>query len=119
VVRRLPAKLTAVAERLRRKAASLGLNNVDTEVTTGLAARAIIETALRQDADLIVMGVASRAWIDRLVFGSTLGRVLRQAATPVLVIPVVAGAEAWENARGFQWEDGVAWTTAVADRAAA
>lgn len=97
VVRRLPGRVEAAAERLRRKAAFFGADDVDTEVATGDADRAILETATRSAADLIVMGIPHRSWIDRLLVGSTLRRVLRRATVPVLVVPVVAGAHAWPN----------------------
>lgn len=97
VVRRLPGLLESVAQRLRRRAAVFGANDVDTEVATGDADGAIVEIARRTDADLIVMGVAHRSSLDRLMFGSTLRRLLRRATVPVLVIPVVAGAHAWPD----------------------
>ena len=49
VVRRLPAQVEAVAERLRRKAAFFGADDVDTEVATGVADGAILEIATRSD----------------------------------------------------------------------
>ena len=97
VIRRLPAQKEAAAERLRRKAAFFGANDVDTEVATGLADGAILEITRRSDPDLIVMGSAHRSWLDRMLFGSTLRRVLRRSTVPVLVVPVVAGAHAWPN----------------------
>jgi nucleotide-binding universal stress UspA family protein len=98
VMRRLPAQADAVAERLRRKAAVFGGDDVDTEVATGPADGAILETAARSDADLVVIGIAHRAWLDRMLFGSTLRRLLRRTAVPVLVVPAVAGAHAWHEA---------------------
>jgi nucleotide-binding universal stress UspA family protein len=95
VVRRLPAQVEVVADRLRRKAAFFGADHVDTEVATGVPDSAIVEIATRSDADLVVMGIAHRSWLDRLLFGSTLRRVLRRATVPVLVVPVVAGAHTW------------------------
>lgn len=97
VVRRLPARVEAVAERLQRKAAFFGADDVDTEVSTGVADGAILETATRSDADLIVMGTAHRSRLDRVLFGSTLRRVLRRATVPVLVMPPVGRAEALRN----------------------
>jgi nucleotide-binding universal stress UspA family protein len=90
MVQRLPARTAAVAERLRRKAAFFGAHDVDTEVATGLTGGVILEIATRRDADLIVMGTATRSWFDRVLFGSTTRRVLRRATVPVLVVPVVA-----------------------------
>ena len=97
VIRRLPGQKRAAAERLRRKAAFFGADDVDTDVATGLADGAILEIAQRSDADLIVMGSAHRSWFDRVLFGSTVRRVLRRATVPVLVVPVVAGAHTWPN----------------------
>ena len=71
------------------------------QVVTGDAAAGIVSAASETNADVIVMGVARRSWLDRALFGSTLGGVLRRAQVPVLVIPVVGGAEEWsEDAAG-------------------
>jgi nucleotide-binding universal stress UspA family protein len=93
--RQVSARADAVVARLRRKAALFGADDVDAEVATGDADRAILAAATRQDAGLIVMGTPHRSWIDRLLSGSTLRRVLQRATVPVLVIPVVAGGHAW------------------------
>ena len=119
VVRRLPAQAEAVAERLRRKAALFGADDVDTEVATGLADGAILETARRNGTDLIVMGIAHRSWLDRVLFGSTLRRVLRRATVPVLIIPVVAGAHTWPNERTVDEVSGRGWTESALERVAA
>jgi nucleotide-binding universal stress UspA family protein len=107
VVRRVPAELEGAANRLRRKAAMFGVRDVDTAVATGDADRAILEAASRVDPDLIVMGISRRAWLDRVLFGSTLRRVLRRATVPVLVIPVIGGAQAWLNEQetSIRWSD--------------
>jgi nucleotide-binding universal stress UspA family protein len=105
-VRRLPAQREVVAERLRRKAALFGAVDVRTEVATGAAPRAIVDTATRSDADLIVMGVAHRSWLDRALFGTTLRQVLRRATVPVLVVPVLAGAHAWPDELAYQVSSG-------------
>jgi nucleotide-binding universal stress UspA family protein len=97
LIRRLPAHKEAAADRLRRTASFFGADDVDTEVATGLADGAILESARRRDPDLIVVGSAPRPWHDRLLRRSTLRRVLRRARVPVLVVPVVAGAHIWPN----------------------
>ena len=109
VVRRLPAQLDAAAARLRRTATSMGANHVDTEVATGDAGRAILEIAARTRPDLIVMGTTHRSRIDRVLFGSTLRRVLRRATVPTLVVPVVAGARAQPEEGGFHQNDSSLW----------
>jgi nucleotide-binding universal stress UspA family protein len=92
VVQELPARAKVLAERLKRKAIALGSNHAAPVVVTGDAHRGIVETANDTEADLIVMGVGHRTWIDEAVSRSTLRAVLRHAKPPVLVIPVVAGA---------------------------
>ena len=96
LVQRLPAEQRVLAERLKRKALAFGSgNNAEPVVVTGDADRGILETATTTGADLIVMGVAPRTWIDETVSASTLRGVLRRAKTPVLVLPVIAGAHEW------------------------
>jgi len=98
LVQHLPAQTKAIAQRLTDKALVLGFSNAEPVVVTGDPYRGIVETAEERAADLIVMGVAPRHWIDRTVFGSTLRSVLRCATTPVLVLPVIAGAHEWIDA---------------------
>ena len=64
-------------------------------MTTGEPHRGILDVASQVGADLIVMGVPPRGRVDEVLFGSTLRGVLRRATTPVLVLPVVAGAHEW------------------------
>ena len=119
LIRRLPALKEAAAERLRRKAAFFGAHDVDTEVATGLADGAILETARRSDPDLIVMGSAHRSGFDRVLLGSTLRRVLRRATVPVLLVPVVAGADTWPNEHLVDQLDSRGWTDSDGWRIAA
>lgn len=95
LVQQLPARMQVLEARLRRKAIAFGSRNAEPVVVTGDADHGIVETATATDADLIVMGIAPRTWIDEVLFGSTLRRVLRRARAPVLVVPVVAGAHEW------------------------
>jgi nucleotide-binding universal stress UspA family protein len=95
VMERLRARQKQVAERLERLARHLGRSDAAARVITGDAAPGIVSAAFEMDADVIVMGVAPRTWLDRSVFGSTLGGVLRRAPVPVLVLPVVGGEQAW------------------------
>jgi nucleotide-binding universal stress UspA family protein len=81
--------------RLKQKALAVGSRDAEPIVVTGDASRGIVETATITAADLIVMGVAPRTWIDGAVSGSTLRAVLRRAKTPVLVVPVVGGGHEW------------------------
>jgi nucleotide-binding universal stress UspA family protein len=92
---RLHAEADVIGERLKRKALALGAGDVDAVVVTGDAHRGIVDAATAAAADLIVLGVSPRGWIDRAAFGSTLRAVLRRARMPVLVVPVIAGAHDW------------------------
>jgi len=62
---------------------------VHTDVREGRADRAIVDTAVARDADLIVIGVRHHHSLDRLVFGSNTHTVLRGAPCPVLAVPGV------------------------------
>ena len=119
VIRRLPARKKAAADRLRRKAALFGAPDVDTEVATGLADGAILEIARRTNPDLIVMGISHRSWFEQVLFGSTLRRVLRRATVPVLAVPVVAGAQPWPTDHVVRDLEGPTWTASAGGRAAA
>lgn len=95
LVQRLPANAELRSEVLKRTARVYGAPNAEPVVATGDAHRLIVDTVTESAADLIVMGVAPRSWMDEMVSGSTLRAVLRHATTPVLVVPVVAGDYEW------------------------
>lgn len=63
-----------------------------TTVTTGGPAHAILETADRIQASLIVMGTHGASGFERMVLGSVTEKVLRKAKSPVLVVPRHADA---------------------------
>lgn len=56
------------------------------QVVKGKAYHQILRIAKEDNYDLIVMGVRGRGTLDRLAFGSTADRVIRQAHCPVLTI---------------------------------
>ena len=89
------AEAANVAARLRREIPVTAAGQVDARVTTGNPSRAILGVAAEVHADLIVMGVPPRGRVDEALFGSTLRGVVRRATSPVLVLPVVAGAHEW------------------------
>jgi nucleotide-binding universal stress UspA family protein len=97
VVKQLPAQQREVAKRLESQARQFGRTDAVAHVVTGDAAPGIVSAASETDADVIVIGVAPRTWLDRSVFGSTLGRVLRRAEIPVPVIPVMCGEGEWSE----------------------
>lgn len=95
LVRRLPVDAELRSEVLKRTARAHGAPNAEPVVATGDAHRLIVDTVTQTAADLIVMGVAPRSWMDEMVSGSTLRAVLRHTTAPVLVVPVVAGDYEW------------------------
>ena len=95
LVQRLPVNAELRSDVLKRTARALGAPNAEPVVATGDAHRLIVDTVTESAADLIVMGVAPRSWMDEMVSGSTLRAVLRHATAPVLVVPVVAGDYEW------------------------
>jgi nucleotide-binding universal stress UspA family protein len=95
LVQRLPADAELHSEVLKRTARAQGARNAEPVVATGEAHRLILDTVTESAADLIVIGVAPRSWIDEIVSGSTLRAVLRSTAVPVLVVPAVAGDYEW------------------------
>ena len=97
LVQQLPARQREIAKRLESQAQQFGRADAVAHVITGDAALGVASAASETDADVIVMGVAPRTWLDRWAFGSTLGGVLRRAEVPVLVIPVVGGEEEWSE----------------------
>jgi nucleotide-binding universal stress UspA family protein len=60
----------------------------------GDAATAIIDTAVSEAADLIVMGTQGLGGWRKLLLGSTTERVLRRTRVPVLVVPPAGEADA-------------------------
>lgn len=51
------------------------------------ASAAIVETAQRDGADLVVVGTHGRTGFKRLMLGSVAGKVVAQSSVPVLVVP--------------------------------
>ena len=80
--RQVRARLDAV----RRDADPLGRRRIRTQITQGMPARAIIETATREGVDLIVMGTHGRTGLGRAVLGSVAEKVMRRAPCPVLTV---------------------------------
>ena len=78
IERRLEALATQVRE--------AGVNGLTTSLE-GRAADEIVGYANRVPADLIVMGTHGRTGIRRVLLGSVAEQVLRQARSPLLVVP--------------------------------
>jgi nucleotide-binding universal stress UspA family protein len=63
------------------------------EIPVGDPATAIVETAISEAADLIVMGTQGLGGIRKWMLGSTTERVLRRTPVPVLVVPARASGD--------------------------
>jgi nucleotide-binding universal stress UspA family protein len=61
--------------------------NASSRVETGLPYKRILGILAKEKFDLLVMNVHGKAMLDRALLGSTAERVVRGAATPVLLIP--------------------------------
>lgn len=59
---------------------------VETELVIGSASNAILETAKRLGADLLVVGTHGRKGLSRLLLGSVAERLVRSATIPVLTV---------------------------------
>jgi nucleotide-binding universal stress UspA family protein len=80
----------AIAQRFRT-AGTPGLP-VTTAIDEGLPVPLILEHALRDEADLIVMGTHGASGFQHLLLGSVTEKVLRKAPCPVLTVPPRAQA---------------------------
>ncbi len=80
---------TARADAKLRSLIPDALDGIEVEVGTvaGDAAGAIMSAAARQPTDLIVLGLPRRSRLSEMVGGSTAQKVLRRAASPVLLVP--------------------------------
>lgn len=57
-------------------------------VEYGFPAQSICESAVNQDADLIVMGTTGASGLKEIIMGSTAGNVVVKSKVPVLALPV-------------------------------
>ena len=60
---------------------------VHQHVVGGRSANVICDIALRDQADVIVIGLHGMSGVERMVFGSTTEAVLRRSRIPVLLVP--------------------------------
>ena len=81
------------AERLHGLVGELGLPPSGQRVAAinGTPARSILESALSEDAHLIVLGTNQRKGFERLLIGSVTENVIRDAHRDVLIVPVDQG----------------------------
>ncbi len=90
-----PIEESEIADQIREYAADR-LQGVpfDVLVVSGHPARVIAAAARKRDADLIIMGTHARRGWRRALTGSVAETVLRTAASPVLVVPLLPAGTA-------------------------
>lgn len=63
-----------------------GFKEISCSVVRGVPYEEILKFAAANDVDMIVMGTHGRSGIDRVIFGSTAEKVVRNAECPVLTV---------------------------------
>jgi universal stress protein E len=85
---------TALRQRTRQTASSAmkrvmkraGAPYARTHVLSGSASEALAPLARKLDAQILVMGLISRRWLNRLMIGDTAERIVREAPCDILLI---------------------------------
>ena len=65
-----------------------GLKNIERIVQTGVPYQEIMNCAVKNKVDIIIIGTHGRTGIDRILFGSTAAQVVRNAPCPVLTVRI-------------------------------
>ncbi|MBO9684296.1 MAG: universal stress protein [Flavisolibacter sp.] len=65
----------------------LGDESIETVVSSGEFGDAILETARKLNADIIVLGTHGRRGLDKILVGSVTENVLRDSLIPLYIIP--------------------------------
>ena len=82
------------------KTAPLALNRLhlqpQTKVLEGPVAQTILDAAVEEGADLIIMSTHGRSGLGRWVFGSVASKVLQRAPCPVFLVKAGNGSDAEE-----------------------
>ncbi len=65
----------------------LGDETIQTFVESGEIAETILEKAKELKADVIVMGSHSRKWLESIILGSEVEKVLNNTTIPLFIIP--------------------------------
>ncbi|MGH9418953.1 MAG: universal stress protein, partial [Thermoanaerobaculia bacterium] len=75
--------------------------NIRVATRFGGAVTGILEQAVADSSDLIVMGTRGRSGLARAILGSVTDSVLRRASCPVMTIPPAADGPANEDVEAF------------------
>lgn len=106
------AKVRARLDAVRREVDPIGRRGVSARVLPGTPERVIVEAAVREPFDLIVMGTRGRTGVDRFISGSIAEQVMRRAPCAVLTVktareapalPVANGALAVDEGAARRW----------------
>ena len=65
----------------------LGDDNIQTVVADGDYADEILRTAENLNVDLIVMGSHPVRWLDKLIFGNVVRKVVNHTSIPIFLVP--------------------------------
>lgn len=71
---------------VRDRLANQGVASIETEVTQGAPADAIVDAASSQGGTMVVMTTHGRSGVGRMLLGSVAERVVRQSGCPVLLV---------------------------------
>jgi nucleotide-binding universal stress UspA family protein len=87
---------TGAEQYLRTAVGRLGADGIvsETHVYYDDPVHAILDLAVRQQADLIVMATHGRGGLGRMLYGSVADQILRRATIPVLLVPSIV-EHAW------------------------
>ena len=72
---------------LQKMKQHLGNNGIHTLVRDGDFAETILNVAKEKHADIIVMGSHSRKWLENIIMGSVVEKVLKHTTLPLFIIP--------------------------------
>ena len=72
---------------LEKSKQHLGDKTIKTLVKEGDFSESILETAKEINADLIVMGSHSRKWLENILMGSVVEKVLHHTSIPLFIVP--------------------------------
>ena len=65
----------------------LGDEKIETIVSNGNFGETILKTAIKLNADIIVMGTHSRRGLEKILMGSVAENVLHHSSIPLFIIP--------------------------------
>lgn len=85
------------AKKAMNKTVALALDEgikIDYQIVQGTVASAVTSKAYREGYDLIIMGTQGASGIQKTLFGSNTGHVIKESQVPVIAVPSKAK---WEN----------------------